>query len=267
MKKQHRIYQFIPTVLFFCTLLLISTSASAIPTAVLSAEDCVKCHEIQPRDIESAGAAHKEQINCIDCHAGHRPVSPKNIPDCGQCHEGGEHFALADCLRCHSNPHQPLNIVLTGELKAECLTCHTEQNDQLVAHPSKHSEFACNFCHAEKHGVIPNCTECHEPHTAEMVQDDCATCHVAHQPTQVTYPDTTSNKLCFACHETPFAELMATKTKHHDVLCVECHADKHKTIPECSGCHGKPHPAGMHAKFPQCGNCHSTAHDLNNLSK
>jgi hypothetical protein len=35
-------------------------------------------------------------------------------------------------------------------------------------------------------------------------------------------------------------------------------------IPECEGCHGTPHPAGIMAKFTKCGDCHHTAHDLNN---
>lgn len=237
---------------------------SAAP--VLTVDDCVKCHELQPREIETAGAAHKEQINCLDCHTGHRPVSQNNIPACSQCHEGTEHYSLKNCMSCH-NPHQPLDVVLKGELKAECLTCHTEQNAQLTAHPSKHTELSCNFCHADKHGVIPACTECHEPHSATMGPKDCAVCHAAHEPTLLEYADTTQNQLCAACHEVAYDQLLATKTKHRAVGCVECHANKHKTVPQCSDCHGTPHAAGIHAKFPLCGDCHSTAHDLNNFKQ
>ena len=250
------------TVSFLVALTFFSPNVQA--QAVLSIDDCVKCHDLQPREIDAAGAAHKEQINCLDCHTGHRPVSPANIPACSQCHEGTDHYALDNCMRCH-NPHQPLNVVLAGELKAECLTCHTEQNAQLVANPSKHTEVSCNFCHAEKHGVVPACTECHEPHSAEMTQNDCSTCHAAHQPTVLEYPGTTQNMLCAACHGTAYDQLLATQTKHRSVGCVECHANKHKTVPQCSDCHGTPHAAGIHAKFPKCGDCHNTAHDLNNL--
>jgi predicted CXXCH cytochrome family protein len=266
MKKQHPVYQLIRSVLFICAVfLVINASAKNVSAAGLAVDDCIKCHEQQPREIETAGSAHKDKTNCIECHAGHRPTSQKNIPVCSQCHEGSDHYALENCLRCHQNPHEPLNIVLKGELKAECLTCHTEQNAQMVANPSKHAEASCNFCHADKHGVIPACSECHEPHTAEMVQTDCVTCHAVHEPLVLAYPKTTSSKLCVGCHETPSQELLATQTKHRNVGCVACHADKHKNIPECSNCHGLPHPAGMHAKFPKCGDCHGTAHDLNNL--
>lgn len=262
MKQHSTTNQTILVALFFSIFVLISGSAFA--NSELSIKDCGKCHEVEPREINAAGAAHESEINCLDCHTGHRPMSANNIPACSQCHEGTDHYSLDNCLSCH-NPHQPLNVVLEGELKAECLTCHTEQNAQLVANPSMHSEVSCNFCHADKHGAIPDCTECHEPHSAEMVQNDCATCHAAHQPMVLEYPDTTKNTLCASCHETAYAELLASTTKHHDVGCVECHASKHKTVPQCSDCHGIPHAAGIHAKFPQCGNCHHTAHDLDNL--
>ncbi len=244
--------------LLFC----FSQPVAAAPT--LSVDDCVKCHEVESQQIADAGAAHKKQVDCLDCHSGHRPASANNIPACGQCHEGSDHYALAECNNCH-NPHQPLQISLSGELKAECLTCHSEQNAQMDANPSRHSEFSCNFCHAEKHGEIPACTTCHDPHSTEMTQTDCATCHAAHAPTVLAYPESTRSSLCAACHSEAYDLLMATKTKHHSLSCVECHQDKHQTTPLCSDCHGTPHAPGIHAKFPLCGNCHNTAHDLDNL--
>lgn len=259
------------SVIFLTTLLgmvlsgLLLTAGTAFAQPTLSVDDCIKCHEKQPREIEEAGGAHKEQLNCQDCHADHRPASKNNIPQCSMCHEGSAHYELKNCLRCH-NPHQPLRVVLTGELKAECLTCHTDQNEQMLANPSKHATFACNFCHADKHGVIPECVQCHEPHSDNMTQADCSTCHQAHQPLVLEYADTTPNILCAACHEQPYNQLMDTKTKHHERTCVECHQNKHKTIPQCSDCHGLPHAEGIHKKFPVCGSCHNTAHDLNNLS-
>ncbi|NOY12175.1 MAG: cytochrome C [Deltaproteobacteria bacterium] len=259
------------SVIFLITLLgmvlsgLLLTAGTAFAQPTLTVDDCIKCHEKQPREIEEAGGAHKEQLNCQDCHADHRPASKNNIPQCSMCHEGSAHYELKNCLRCH-NPHQPLRVVLTGELKAECLTCHTDQNEQMLANPSKHATFACNFCHADKHGVIPECVQCHEPHSDNMTQADCSTCHQAHQPLVLEYADTTPNILCAACHEQPYNQLMDTKTKHHERTCVECHQNKHKTIPQCSDCHGLPHAEGIHKKFPVCGSCHNTAHDLNNLS-
>ncbi len=230
--------------------------------ADLANTDCVKCHDREPADIEALGAKHKTAVSCQDCHVGHAPKVANNIPQCSMCHEGEAHFELDGCTGCH-NPHKPLEVVLKGELKAPCLTCHDSQNAQLEANPSKHTALACNFCHADRHGVIPPCVTCHEPHSAEMTQADCATCHQAHMPAVVTYGPETPNIKCAACHETAYNLLVATPFKHKDVACVECHADKHKTVPQCTDCHGVPHAEGIHRKFPTCGACHSIAHDLN----
>lgn len=251
----------------FCAVLLCGTVALAQGGGrpALSVDDCLKCHEKQPMEIEANGAAHKTKINCRDCHQGHRPAVANNIPQCSMCHSGQKHFELKDCTSCH-NPHQPLAIVLKGELKAPCLTCHTGPQQQMDASPSKHGGLACNFCHAEKHGVIPECLQCHEPHSDKMTQADCKTCHQAHQPLTLTYGPQTASVLCAACHQTAFNQLAATATKHHDVACVTCHQNKHKTVPKCSDCHGLPHAETIHQKFPKCGECHNTAHDLNNFT-
>ncbi len=246
----------------FWALAQVGSVALAQGAAVLANTDCVKCHARQPQEIEANGAAHKTQIGCQDCHTGHRPSSANNIPQCSMCHDGQEHFKLQGCTGCH-NPHSPLQIVLKGDLKAPCLTCHVDQNAQLEANPSKHTTFACNFCHAERHGVIPECVQCHEPHSAQMTQADCGKCHQAHQPLVVTYGAETPNSSCGACHSGAYQLLAASKYKHKDVACVTCHQNKHKTIPQCSDCHGLPHAEGIHKKFPKCGDCHNIAHDLN----
>lgn len=228
----------------------------------LASGDCVKCHEKEPAQIEARGAAHKTQINCQSCHLGHRPAVASNIPACSMCHSGTKHYQLEGCQTCH-NPHQPMDIVLSGELKAPCLTCHEGPGQEMVANPSKHGEVSCNFCHAEKHGVIPECVSCHQPHSAQMAQPDCRTCHQAHQPTRLTYGAQTGSVLCAACHQTAFDQLAASPTKHRDLACVSCHQSQHKMIPQCNDCHGMPHAEGMHQKFPKCFDCHSIAHDLN----
>ncbi|MBE9485615.1 MAG: cytochrome C [Chloroflexi bacterium] len=262
MQKQSVTYLSTLLAVLFCGLMIFA--GSALAETVLSVDDCAKCHELQPREIDEAGAAHKDAIDCLECHTGHRPSSPANIPACSVCHSGTTHYELESCMICH-NPHQPMRIVLEGDLKAECLTCHTEQNEQLVANPSAHTDVACNFCHADTHGAIPACSVCHDAHSDQMVQDDCATCHEVHQPMVLNYSDSTQNILCAACHEDANDQLMASKTLHHDVTCVTCHTDTHKMVPQCSDCHDLPHAAGIHAKFPECGSCHNTAHDLNNF--
>jgi predicted CXXCH cytochrome family protein len=249
--------------LLLAGLFLAGTAASVLAQAELTAADCVKCHDQQTAEIEANGAAHKTEIDCQACHEGHRPQVANNIPECSNCHAGTSHYQVPDCMGCH-NPHQPLDVKLEGELKAVCATCHAGPGEQMTASPSMHAEMACNFCHADTHGYIPQCVDCHSPHSETMVQADCATCHQAHKPLELAYSPDTGSPLCASCHDTAFNQLAASKSKHNQVPCVTCHTDQHKMVPQCSDCHGLPHAQSMHDKFPKCGDCHNTAHDLNN---
>jgi len=238
--------------------------AQSAAKAELSPADCSKCHQKEPQEIAAKGAAHQSQINCRDCHTGHRPMVANNIPECSVCHSGTAHYQVKDCKSCH-NPHAPLDISLKGEHKEVCLSCHADQGKELVASPSKHAQVSCNFCHADKHGAIPACTECHQPHSDKMTQADCKSCHQAHMPMLLTYNDKVPSLQCAACHNQAFTLLQANPTKHRDLACVTCHASKHKTVPQCNDCHGFPHAEGMHKRFPKCAECHNIAHDLNNF--
>ncbi|MDD2854825.1 MAG: hypothetical protein PHU01_04775 [Desulfuromonadaceae bacterium] len=82
-------------------------AGAADPKPSLSNGDCVKCHSAAPDAIAANGGAHKTQVSCQDCHAGHPPTVKKIIPACSQCHSGKAHYSLSACLRCHNNPHTP----------------------------------------------------------------------------------------------------------------------------------------------------------------
>ncbi len=235
------------------------TPAKGTPT--LSNDDCIKCHSAQPAAIAADGGKHKD-VGCQDCHAGHRPASKNNIPECSQCHMGKPHFELKGCLGCHKNPHTPLKISFGSNVTEPCLTCHTQQIAQLRENKSKHSALGCSTCHSV-HRKIPECLQCHKPHAADMVNADCKGCHKPHMPKVVTYAADIPSKNCGACHKKVLETLAASTAKHKTFACAFCHQAKHKMIPKCADCHGAPHPAGMMAKFQKCGDCHNTAHDLN----
>lgn len=230
--------------------------------AVLANEDCLKCHDVPPTDIATAGGKHKD-VGCTGCHSGHPPKVKKPIPLCSECHMGKPHFELKGCLGCHKNPHTPLNISFTDKVTDACITCHTPQITQLRGNQSKHSAVDCSFCH-NVHRKVPQCTQCHKPHSAEMVVADCKKCHKAHMPKQVTYAADTPSKDCGTCHKNALNLLASSKAKHNALACAFCHQEKHKTIPKCQDCHGSPHAAGIMKKFQKCGDCHNIAHDLNN---
>ncbi len=255
------------TMVLACLALLLPVLAFAAEPAKSSSglanTDCVKCHAKPPADIEAKGGKHKTAVSCQDCHVGHPPAVKRPIPQCSMCHEGKPHFKLDKCLGCHRNPHTPKVITFGRDITDPCLTCHTQQIAQLREFKSKHSALTCSYCH-DVHGKIPNCTQCHKSHSAEIVQADCKKCHKAHQPKNVVYGNDTNSKFCAACHKNAYDLLVASKAKHRALLCVTCHQTKHKTVPKCQDCHGVPHPAGILAKFPRCGECHGIAHDLNN---
>ena len=236
---------------------------------VLSNSDCIMCHTKEVTDIQTAGGKHKTEIGCQDCHVGHPPkVREGVIPQCSMCHEGEPHFEVENCLRCHSNPHTPLNLTLGKKEKAVCLTCHPEEGQQLTQHKSHHTVMACTDCHDNSaHGIVPSCFKCHKPHSPDMSDKDCSKCHKAHMPLVVTYGPDTPNKDCGACHSKEFKLLEASPTKHHNVSCVQCHNDVHKTVPKCQKCHGEPHPKGILSRFPSCLSCHKDPHDLNDWVK
>ena len=197
-------FKFLAVVFF--TALTVSLAVGAGPAAAQSTPglgnaDCAKCHAKQAADIDSKGMAHKTSIGCQDCHVGHPPtVNRKDIiPKCSMCHTDKPHYKLPNCLGCHRNPHTPKVITFGKDVTDACLSCHSKQIVKLKESPSKHTKLNCSYCH-DVHGKIPLCTQCHKPHSTDMVAADCKKCHQAHAPKAVTYAADTPNKFCNACH-------------------------------------------------------------------
>ena len=234
------------------------------PRAELLVTDCAKCHPAYVQQVEEAGNKHKTNVTCLECHdAKHPPGVAKGslIPQCDKCHTDQPHFTLENCLGCHRNPHQPLKIVFSGNVKAACNTCHSEQVTEIDANPSAHSKVDCSFCH-DKHGYKPDCLNCHKPHAEAQKYEDCVKCHQVHNPLQLAYGKEVPNSACGACHADVRSALESGATKHAGFLCVFCHANKHGNVPKCEGCHEAPHNAQMLSKFKSCNDCHQSAHSL-----
>jgi len=248
------------------TFLAYSDTALAQTKAVLSNQDCVKCHAGQVNDMAAAGGAHGS-VSCAGCHEGHPPSVAKPIPLCGKCHlvSKKDHFKMEmpGCLKCHTNPHRPMEISLKGAGKDACLICHGTESWLLKEYKSKHTALDCSQCH-DVHRKIPKCTQCHQPHWDEMVAADCKKCHKAHMPQVTDFSADMPSKDCGLCHQKLAGLLSDTTSKHKNLACTGCHKARHKFKPACPDCHGTPHPKGILVKFPECGMCHNNAHDLNN---
>jgi predicted CXXCH cytochrome family protein len=241
----------------------------------LTVAECGQCHFSIFETIKETGAKHR--IECVRCHREYHVYNPRKqnydeiMPKCASCHLGpdggpfhGEHRNLTPCLACHADPHKPL-IIPMEQVETSCALCHTKENKEIQNYPSKHTtDVACADCHAERHGYIPDCSACHEPHSpdVELATADCMACHPVHRPTQIEYSsEDTPSPICAGCHDRAYDLLQKKETGHTAVKCSECHP-AHKEIPPCSRCHGAPHSASMVMDMTNCGACHGIAHDL-----
>ena len=149
----------------------------------------------------------------------------------------------------------------------DCVKCHKAVVQAMADAGGKHLDVGCTTCHdghppAVEH-PFPDCTACHEPHSADPASAACAQCHRAHAPAEVTYAVDVPSPACGACHTDALAELAASTTKHGALPCAVCHRATHGATRTCGDCHGRLHPESIMARFPSCADCHHTAHDLN----
>ncbi len=250
-----------PVIFVIILMGLFVLSGVAVAADQLATTDCIKCHQKEPTTINDNGGKHKTAVTCLDCHVEHPPWGSEVIPACSMCHEGKSHYQLENCLSCHSDPHQPLNLQLGDDITGPCLTCHEEQGKEFEEYASAHAEQSCTFCH-EAHGQIPECFQCHEPHAQGQTMSDCLGCHPVHHPLEISYPLTTARAFCVPCHEEIGALMAKTTTKHQTFTCAFCHRGTHPSVPQCQTCHGEPHSQAMHKKMPNCLDCHIDTHNL-----
>ncbi len=233
----------------------------------LSPIECARCHYSLYSMMREKGGKHRQV--CTNCHKEyHRKKDWEKIkPKCNRCH-GYPHGEKAKaCQSCHSEPHTPLEIALAS-VKGKCNLCHAAETEELATHKSAHQEVGCEGCHSKRHGRIPQCFECHDPHVEGQTFEECLTCHSPHSPLNIRPFEglEIENRVCGSCHAEEFELLSQTPTKHHERLCIECH-DKHGFIPKCQKCHGYPHSERLHKKFPQCLKCHIDPHSLRRPKK
>lgn len=154
----------------------------------LTVEDCQKCHMSEYEKVAQGGRAHRQMVDCLDCHANHRPLNRNNIPECKDCHAGRPHAALLDCTACHApvdkcdschDVHQPLAETDGQTALSHCQFCHASATEQLQASSSRHNQLSCTLCHPV-HRKVQACSECHGlPHSLGIHQrfTACSTCH------------------------------------------------------------------------------------------
>jgi hypothetical protein len=243
------------------------SSLYAVEPQPLTIDQCGQCHSRHFKNLKQAGGLH--QFDCRECHEVFHAYNPLRdnyaaiMPQCATCHTLPHGEKHAQCLSCHQNPHTPRQVAMTDNLAGLCSSCHATQAEQLQAAPSKHTQQPCNSCHHDRHGYIPVCSECHEPHFESQAMETCTQCHDVHQPLNISLSETVDVHTCNACHDSIYAKWSATPSKHGKVSCASCHT-RHGLIPECTNCHTPPksHAEKLLEMFPKCLTCHLDVHDL-----
>lgn len=244
----------------------------------LTTEDCMQCHPEIATLLRTQGAMHS-RVECRQCHLqihvylGAKANYEEILPKCTRCHEHPHGEKLVQCSRCHQEAHAPLTIPAGRSLAEGCFVCHPDLDKEMKTFTTRHTELYCTACHHTKHGYIPDCLECHQPHTGTVPRpgrmtantgplDQCLSCHPPHKAFKVAYAQTTPNAACAYCHRKAKHMLQKSNTKHSRLQCTQCHPEKHKTIKRCNECHGRPHPEAMLKNFSSCGGCHGVAHSV-----
>ncbi len=274
----------------FVTLIMVSAVAVAVATdkgkrglyppmpEKLTRKQCMECHPIIANLLKTNGAAHKT-VACRRCHTKFHTYIPGKtkyedvLPKCTRCHDHPHGEELTKCSSCHTEAHTPLDIPATLSLAKGCHVCHPAIDKEIKTFTTQHTELYCTACHHTRHGYIPECLECHQPHKGLFPDSEgymwpisdlshCLMCHSPHKALNVTYPDDTPNTTCALCHRKAYEMLKKSHTKHSRFRCTKCHPKRHKTIKRCRQCHGQPHPPAMIKRFGSCGKCHGVAHSI-----
>ena len=143
---------------------------------------CAPCHKNPSHEkvlgiVRNSNSKHNTDVTCAGCHDEHA-----KIPSCFMCHDDSGHrdgLKDPDCLRCHVNPHEPVNIVFSvEEPQKSCTGCHDPAYDLLIKSNTRHTKLTCTKCHPN-HREIPPCQRCHgEPHSKAIhSQGNCGSCH------------------------------------------------------------------------------------------
>ncbi len=249
----------------------------------LTRQQCMQCHPVVTGKLRRAGGKHA-RLDCRQCHrqfhsyfagkGNYRDILPRCV-DCHGLQHGGEE-EVTGCSQCHREGHTPRLIAAGPSLERGCGTCHRQPYSDIKTSETKHTELYCSACHHSRHGYIPECLECHQPHTGTVPQagalqnadhpfSRCLSCHPPHKALQVKYPDSTSNSICTYCHRHAGEMLVKSGTRHARLECVACHPDNHGNIKQCEECHDPKHPKAMLKQKPEfatCGGCHGVAHNV-----
>lgn len=232
-------------------------------------EECRGCHAEQVQNYDNSGhykkvvAGNKKAPICIDCHATHRVLSPRDPNSivsvakldvvCMNCHAGYDASIhrpqdeddprLETCVVCHTG-HQTemtgdaVTTIFDIKLDEVCLRCHRE--NIVTGEDMAHGEIHREQLRLVEQGISSNCGDCHTYHFMapghekdKALEKSCTDCHPEQQK---QYENSTH---------------YVTRSRGHLEApgCIDCHDDRriakseeqffgHSVVELCSRCHG-----------------------------
>lgn len=225
--------------------------AVMIPHPVMAAKKCLDCH----KDAEKLFSSYKYQHpatkdeQCETCHKRHGFAQQLILQDdsnqlCYSCHEdleaeytsGHVHFPVAEgrCWDCH-DPH--------GADKE----FHLRTGPEGANDPA-----SCLICHKEDVASALNAEVPHAPFTDQ----DCTTCHDAHNSAVPGLLVKAPTDLCSDCHDRSAESFVAAHDDKNTsaLACTDCHSGHASDMPgllsenthapfaggDCEMCHSRP---------------------------
>ena len=267
-------------------------------TSLVSSENCLSCHgkkefvhtSITHKDVNFVlsykESIHGENIECSDCHTGHRILAADSSQS-----TVNEHNIVATCSKCHDDVAEKyvksehgLAFLSGFESAPSCLDCHGEHDihqitDSRSPVSREHEIEVCLSCHLDSPEVRTRMT-----HSAGFVAEYgtsihgrahkagnleaavCSDCHGGHDELKASNPNSMVNKFniattCSKCHAD-------VEEEFHNSIHGQALAEGVEDAPTCTNCHGEhdiiepsrpesPVAAG-NVSEEVCGPCHNS---------
>jgi len=205
---------------------------------------CTECHNPHesPMRFQLRGNGTSVSSLCFNCHESaiftkaHRH-GPVGAGDCIACHrphasrfpslliaspEKGE-----VCFKCHQDRKNEFTMTQVHKPVAEnCNKCHDPHSSDARFQLHKEGGELCASCHKKLspkvYSDIKNAKYKHEP----VDQGKCADCHRVHSSNVKPLLKSTTEALCFSCHDELSDEVQGSKNRHGPVQtgdCMACH--------------------------------------------
>jgi predicted CXXCH cytochrome family protein len=180
----------------------------------------------------------------------------KNIVQCSDCHKGSTSIAPLTCIGCHQTNYNNAANHKSQGYPTDCSICHSQNNwlESTFNHATTkfpltgaHKTVLCALCHTTKFtGTTTDCYTCHTAkynnstnpnHLSAKFPTTCQTCHTTTAWTPANYN-----------HDAQYFPIYSGKHKGAWTLCSECHVTSNYATFNCLLCHAHSNKTSVDSK-------------------